>query len=41
LHKPARCSQQQFKEEEVEKNLTGASEASELIYFRVYKSQYR
>jgi hypothetical protein len=29
---------QQFKEE-VEKYLTGASEASELIYFKVYKSQ--
>ena len=29
---------QQFKEE-VEKHLTGESEASELIYFKVYKSQ--
>jgi hypothetical protein len=38
LHKAKTTPTQQFKEE-VEKYLTGASEASELIYFKVYKSQ--
>jgi hypothetical protein len=38
LHKAREMPKQQFKEE-VEKYLTGASEASELIYFKVYKSQ--
>src|SRR5665811_376343 len=38
LHKARGMPKQQFKEE-VEKYLTGASEASELIYFKVYKSQ--
>jgi hypothetical protein len=38
LHKAQSMPHQQFKEE-VEKYLTGESEASELIYFKVYKSQ--
>ena len=38
LHKARSMPHQQFKEE-VEKYLTGASEASELIYFKVHKSQ--
>jgi len=38
LHKAQSMPHQQFKEE-VEKYLTGASEPSELIYFKVYKSQ--
>jgi hypothetical protein len=38
LHKARSLPHQQFKEE-VEKYLTGESEASELIYFKVYKSQ--
>jgi hypothetical protein len=38
LHKAKTTPTQQFKEE-VEKYLTGASEASELIYFKMYKSQ--
>ena len=38
LHKARSMPHQQFKEE-VEKYLTGASEPSELIYFKVYKSQ--
>jgi hypothetical protein len=38
LHKAQSMPYQQFKEE-VEKHLTGASEPSELIYFKVYKSQ--
>jgi hypothetical protein len=38
LHKARTTPTQQFKEE-VEKYLTGASEASELIYFKVFKSQ--
>jgi hypothetical protein len=38
LHKAKTTSTQQFKEE-VEKHLTGTSEPSELIYFKVYKSQ--
>ncbi len=38
LHKARSMPHQQFKEE-VEKYLTGASEASELIYFKLYKSQ--
>ena len=38
LHKARSMPHQQFKEE-IEKYLTGASEASELIYFKVYKSQ--
>ena len=38
LHRAKTAPAQQFKEE-VEKYLTGASEASELIYFKVYKSQ--
>jgi hypothetical protein len=38
LHKAKTTPTQQFKEE-VEKYLTGASEPSELIYFKVYKSQ--
>ncbi len=38
LHKAQSMPHQQFKEE-VEKYLTGESEASELIYFKVYKTQ--
>jgi hypothetical protein len=38
LHKARTTPTQQFKEE-VEKYLTGTSEPSELIYFKVYKSQ--
>jgi len=38
LHKAHSMPHQRFKEE-VEKYLTGASEPSELIYFKVYKSQ--
>jgi hypothetical protein len=38
LHRARSMPHQQFKEE-VEKYLTGSSEASELIYFRLYKSQ--
>src|SRR6266487_902963 len=38
LHKARSMPHQQFKEE-VEKYLTGDSEASELIYFKLYKSQ--
>jgi hypothetical protein len=38
LHKAREMPKQQFKEE-VEKYLTGESEPSELIYFKVYKSQ--
>jgi hypothetical protein len=38
LHKARSMPYQQFKEE-VEKYLTGESEPSELIYFKVYKSQ--
>jgi hypothetical protein len=38
LHKAKTTPTQQFKEE-VEKYLTGSSEPSELIYFKVYKSQ--
>src|SRR6266567_5266681 len=38
LHKARSMPHQQFKEE-VEKYLTGASEPSELIYFKLYKSQ--
>jgi hypothetical protein len=38
LHKAHSMPHQRFKEE-VEKYLTGESEASELIYFKVYKSQ--
>ena len=38
LHKAETMPKQQFKEE-VEKYLTGNSEPSELIYFKVYKSQ--
>ena len=38
LHKAQSMPHQRFKEE-VEKYLTGESEASELIYFKVYKSQ--
>ena len=38
LHKARSMPHQQFKEE-VEKYLTGESEPSELIYFKVYKSQ--
>jgi hypothetical protein len=38
LHKARSMPHQQFKEE-VEKYLTGSSEASELIYFKLYKSQ--
>ena len=38
LHKAKTTATQPFKEE-VEKYLTGESEASELIYFKVYKSQ--
>jgi hypothetical protein len=38
LHKAQSMPHQQFKEE-VEKYLTGASEASELIYFKLYRSQ--
>jgi hypothetical protein len=38
LHKAKTTPTQQFKEE-VEKYLTGTSEPSELIYFKVYKSQ--
>jgi hypothetical protein len=40
LHKAREVPTQQFKEE-VEKYLTGASEPSELIYFKVYKSRCR
>jgi hypothetical protein len=38
LHKAREMPKQQFKEE-VERYLTGASEPSELIYFKIYKSQ--
>jgi hypothetical protein len=38
LHKARSMPHQQFKDE-VDKYLTGASEPSELIYFKVYKSQ--
>ncbi len=38
LHKARSMPHQQFKEE-VEKYLTGGSEPSELIYFKLYKSQ--
>ena len=38
LHKAQSMPHQRFKEE-VEKYLTGESETSELIYFKVYKSQ--
>ena len=38
LHKAESMPHQRFKEE-VEKYLTGESEASELIYFKIYKSQ--
>jgi len=38
LHKAQSLPHQRFKEE-VEKYLTGESEASELIYFKIYKSQ--
>src|SRR5512141_207656 len=38
LHKARSMPHQQFKEE-VERYLTGASEPSELIYFKLYKSQ--
>jgi hypothetical protein len=38
LHKARSMPHQQFKEE-VEKYLTGESEPSELVYFKVYKSQ--
>jgi hypothetical protein len=38
LHKAREMPKQQFKEE-VDKYLTGASEPSELIYFKVFKSQ--
>ena len=38
LHKARSMSHHQFKDE-VDKYLTGASEASELIYFKLYKSQ--
>ncbi len=38
LHKAQSMPHQQFKEE-VDKYLTGASEPSELIYFKLYKSQ--
>jgi len=38
LHRARSMPKQQFKEE-VEKYLTGTSEPSELIYFKVYKSQ--
>jgi hypothetical protein len=38
LHKARSMPHQQFKEE-VEKYLTGASEPSELVYFKLYKSQ--
>jgi hypothetical protein len=38
LHKARSMPHQEFKEE-VDKYLTGASEPSELIYFKVYKSQ--
>ena len=38
LHRAKTTLTQQFKEE-VEKYLTGSSEPSELIYFKVYKSQ--
>ena len=40
LHKAHSMPHQQFKEE-VEKYLTGASEASELIYFKATKARYR
>jgi hypothetical protein len=38
LHKARKIPKQQFKEE-VEKYLTGNSEPSEVIYFKVFKSQ--
>ena len=38
LHKAREMPKQQFKDE-VEKYLTGASEPSELIYFKLYRSQ--
>jgi hypothetical protein len=38
LHKAHAMSMQQFREE-VDKYLTGATEASELVYFKLYKSQ--
>jgi hypothetical protein len=38
LHKAQSMPHQQFKEE-VDRYLTGAAEPSELIYFKVYKSQ--
>src|SRR5437868_11742566 len=38
LHKAQSMPHQQFKEE-VDKYLTGDSEPSELIYFKIYKSQ--
>ena len=38
LHKARALPKQQFKDE-VEKYLTGASEASDLVYFKLYKSQ--
>ena len=38
LHRARSMPKQQFKEE-VEKYLTGASEPSELIYFKLYRSQ--
>jgi hypothetical protein len=38
LHKAQELPKQQFKDE-VEKYLTGESESSELIYFKVYRSQ--
>jgi hypothetical protein len=40
LHKAQQMPTQQFKDE-VEKYLTGDSEPSELIYFKVYRSQVR
>ena len=38
LHKARAMPKQNFKEE-VEKHLTGAAEASDLVYFKLYKSQ--
>jgi hypothetical protein len=38
LHKAQQMPKQQFKDE-VEKFLTGAAEPSELIYFKLYRSQ--
>jgi hypothetical protein len=38
LHRARSMPKQQFKEE-VEKYLTGASEPSELVYFKLYRSQ--